>query len=79
MQAFLLGWVNPKMIRMSQTNTPEVSTKDRERLRRLAGRVMELATTPHMDELRRLWNKFNRLEPERPMICLLYTSPSPRD
>ncbi|MDZ4743102.1 MAG: hypothetical protein SGI98_06750 [Verrucomicrobiota bacterium] len=55
---------------MSQTNTPEVSTKDRERLRRLAGRVMELATTPHMDELRRLWNKFNRLEPERPMIVI---------
>lgn len=55
---------------MTELNRITVTAKDRERLRSLAGRMAELATSAHMDELRRRWNRFNRLEPERPMILI---------
>jgi len=41
---------------------------DREVLRRLAGRVAELAARPVEDEKRRLWYLHNALEPTRPLI-----------
>jgi len=41
---------------------------DHEVLQRLAGRWMELACLPVMDERRRLWTALNDLRPERPMV-----------
>jgi hypothetical protein len=41
---------------------------DHETLRRLAGRWIELACLPVMDERRRLWTALNDLRPERPMV-----------
>lgn len=55
---------------MTHTAETKVSPQDKERLRELAAQVVELATTPRMDELRRLWDKFNQLEPERPMVLI---------
>ena len=45
-----------------------VSDSDRETLRRLAGRWMELASLPVMAERRRLWTALNDLHAERPMV-----------
>ena len=52
---------------MTSGNTP-ISDKDRNVLRRLAGRVAELAALPEQEEKRKLWYKVNALEPTRPVI-----------
>jgi hypothetical protein len=45
-----------------------ISDADRQVLRRLAGRVAELAARDIEQEKRRLWTTHNALKPERPMI-----------
>ncbi|MFQ6066243.1 MAG: hypothetical protein ACE5K3_03075 [bacterium] len=45
-----------------------IAKKDREILRRLAGRVAELAARPMEDEKRDLWYRHNALETTRPLI-----------
>ena len=52
------------------THPPEerISDVDRQMLRRLAGRVAELAARPIEQEKRRLWTKHNALEPTRPLV-----------
>ena len=55
-----------------------VSTRDREILRRLGGRVAEISADPVMEERRRLWKKLNGLSAERPMI-LTETFPVAKD
>lgn len=47
-----------------------IPPRDREILRRLAGRVAEIAALPEMAERRRLWCRHNMLRPERPMILV---------
>ena len=46
----------------------EVSPQDRDILRRLAGRLAELAARPEQQEKRDLWYRHNALEPTRPVI-----------
>ena len=47
-----------------------ISTKDRERLRRLAARQAELAALPAMEERRQLWYAHNSLRSDRPVIVV---------
>ncbi len=47
---------------------PRFSHKECEVLRRLAGRVAELAARPGEEEKRRLWYRHNALEATRPLI-----------
>ena len=44
------------------------SQKDKQILRKLAGKVREIAELPEMEARRNRWYKFNALEPECPMI-----------
>jgi len=46
----------------------DVSTDERETLRELAGKWMELASLPAMAERRHLWTALNDLHAERPMV-----------
>lgn len=46
----------------------DVGHKDRQILRRLAGRVAELAARPCEHEKRQLWYRHNALQPTRPLI-----------
>jgi hypothetical protein len=46
----------------------DISPRDREILRPLAGRVAELAARPLEDEKRELWHRHNNLEATRPVI-----------
>jgi len=45
-----------------------VAAQDRETLRRLAGRVREIAEQPEMEVRRRRWFRHNALQPERPLV-----------
>lgn len=55
----LTGWTQADLVM-----TPE----DRDVLRVLAERVAAIAASPRQAEVRSLWSKLNRLEPERPVI-----------
>ncbi len=46
----------------------DISTHDREILRSLAGRWMELAAMPVMETRKRQWTALKDLQPERPMV-----------
>lgn len=46
----------------------QIGDQDRELLRRLAGRVAELAARPIEEEKRELWYRHNALEPTRPLV-----------
>jgi len=50
------------------TAEPQISSRDRLILRRLAGHVGELASRAIEDEKRDLWYRHNALEPTRPLI-----------
>jgi hypothetical protein len=43
---------------------------DRQILRDLAGRVMQIACLPVQDESRALWKKLNSLQPVRPLVWI---------
>jgi hypothetical protein len=45
-----------------------VSTKDRQILRSLAGRVREIAELPEQRARRQRWHRHNALQPERPLV-----------
>ncbi len=45
-----------------------VSKRDQEILQKLATDVRKISELPIMDEKRRMWQKFNDLKPERPMV-----------
>lgn len=45
-----------------------MTAEDREVLRGLAGRVAEIADSPRMREIRRLWTRLNMLEETRPLV-----------
>ena len=47
---------------------PTINTGERDVLRRLAGRVAELAARPIEQEKIKLWYKLNALEPTRPLV-----------
>ena len=47
-----------------------VSRQDRDSLRRLAGRVAEIAPLPVHAEKAELWRRLNRLEPVRPLVWI---------
>ncbi len=47
-----------------------ISQMDRQVLRKLAGRVAEIAALPAQEEKRRLWRQLNALRPERPMVMI---------
>jgi len=47
-----------------------VNPRDRETLRRLAGRVAEIAQLPVHAEKAEMWRRLNRLEPVRPMVWI---------
>jgi hypothetical protein len=49
---------------------PAPSAGDREIVRKLAGRVAEIAALPVMAERRGMWKRHNRLDPPRPMILV---------
>lgn len=46
----------------------EISAKERDLLRRLGAEVAEIAELPVHDETRRLWQRLNGLDQERPMV-----------
>lgn len=46
------------------------SKNDIQVIRRLAGRVAEIAAQPAQEEKRALWRKINALQPERPMVMI---------
>jgi len=47
-----------------------MTSKDKEILRRLAGRTAELAALPVQEEKRGLWRRLNGLKPTRPMVMI---------
>ena len=53
---------------MKVVNIPPIQSQEREVLRRLAGRVAELAARPIESEKRQLWLEHNQLKPTRPLI-----------
>ncbi len=50
------------------TSPNQTDSHDLQNLRRLAGRVAEIAAKPIQEERRRLWRAFHRRQPVRPMI-----------
>lgn len=52
---------------MERNQIPE---RDRDRLRRLASRQVELAALPVMEERSRLWHAHNSLRSDRPIIVV---------
>ena len=47
-----------------------IGSRDRSILRRLAGRVAEIADLPVMEERRQMWIRHNQLESVRPMVLV---------